>query len=267
MIDVEEWAEIRRLHRGEGMGIKAIARHLGLSRNTVRAALRSEGPPCYQRQGPGSAVDAVEGEIRRLLAKTPDMAATVIAERIGWAKGMTILRDRVAELRPTYQVPQGFGRTEYQPGELAQWDLWFPDYDIPLGHAQTGRLPVLVGVPCYSRWILARMIASKQAPDVLGGHLDLVVELGAVPRTGVYDGEPAISTRRGKRLIYTEDYQRLKGTLGMGSVVLEKGHPERKESWSGPTGTWRPRSCPGGTSPTGTTSTPSWPTGWRPRPT
>jgi len=228
MIDVEEWAEIRRLHRGEGMGIKAIARHLGLSRNTVRAALRSEGPPSYQRQGPGSAVDAVEDEIRRLLAKTPDMAATVIAERIGWAKGMTILRHRVAELRPTYQVPQGFGRTEYQPGELAQWDLWFPDYDIPLGHAQTGRLPVLVGVPCYSRWVLARMIASKQAPDVLGGHLDLVVELGAVPRTGVYDGEPAISTRRGKRLIYTEDYQRLKGTLGMGSVVLEKGHPERK---------------------------------------
>ncbi len=155
MIDVEEWAEIRRLHRGQGMGIKAIARHLGLSRNTVRAALRSEGPPCYQRQGPGSAVDAVEGNIRQLLAKTPDIPATVIAERIGWDKGMTILRDRVAELRPTYQIPQGFGRTQYRAGELAQWDLWFPDYDIPLSHAQTGRLPVLVGVPCYSRWILA----------------------------------------------------------------------------------------------------------------
>lgn len=228
MIDVEEWAEIRRLHRAEGKGIKAIARYLGLSKNTVRGALRSDGPPHYERERPGSVVDAVEDDIRGLLAKTPDMPASVIAERIGWTRGMTILRERVAELRPAYQIPVGFGRTEYRPGELAQWDLWFPDYEIPLGHGQAAKLPVLVGVPCYSRWILARMIASKEAPDVLGGHLDLIVELGAVPRVGVYDGEPAISVRRGKRLIYTEDYLRLKGTLGMGSVVLAKGHPERK---------------------------------------
>ena len=45
VIDVDEWAEIRRLHRAEGMGIKAIARRLGLARNTVRAALRAEAPP------------------------------------------------------------------------------------------------------------------------------------------------------------------------------------------------------------------------------
>jgi hypothetical protein len=141
---------------------------------------------------------------------------------------MTVLRDRVAELRPAYRLPEAFGRTEYRPGELAQWDLWFPDYDIPVGHGQTARLPVLVGVPGYSRWILARMIGSKEAPDVLGGHLSLLVELGRVPRVGVYDGEPAISVRRGRRLIYTDDYLRLKGTLGMGSVVLAKGHPERK---------------------------------------
>ena len=42
VIDVEEWAEIRRLHRAEGMAVKAIVRHLGVARNTVRAALRAE---------------------------------------------------------------------------------------------------------------------------------------------------------------------------------------------------------------------------------
>ena len=228
MIELEEWAEIRRLHGAEGMGVKAIARRLGVARNTVRAAVRSEVAPGYVREGPGSAVDPFEPAIRRLLAVTPDMAATVIAERVGWTRGMTVLRDRVAELRPAYLVSEAFGRTEYRPGELAQWDLWFPDYDLPVGHGQTARLPVLVGVAGYSRWIVARMIGSKESADVLGGHLDLLVELGAVPRVGVYDGEPAISVRRGKRLIYTQDYLRLKGTLGMGSVVLAKGHPERK---------------------------------------
>jgi transposase len=210
------------------MGVKAIARRLGVARNTVRSALRSEGAPRYEREGPGSAVDVFEPAIRRLLAVTPDMPATVIAERIGWCRGITVLRERVAELRPAYAVPEAFGRSEYKPGELCQWDLWFPDYDIPVGHGQTAVLPVLVGVPCYSRWTLARMIASKESADVLGGHLGLLVELGAVPRLGVYDGEPAISGRRAGRLVYTQDYLRLKGTLGMGSIVLAKGHPERK---------------------------------------
>ena len=44
MLTVENWAEIRRLHRAEGMPVKAIARTLGISRNTVRAALASDGP-------------------------------------------------------------------------------------------------------------------------------------------------------------------------------------------------------------------------------
>jgi transposase len=228
VIDVEEWAEIRRLHRAEGMAVKAIARKLGVARNTVRSALRSDEAPHYEREGRGSAVDAFEPAIRRLLAVTPDMPATVVAERVGWTRGITVLRERVAELRPTYQVPEAFGRTEYRPGELCQWDLWFPDYQIPVGHGQAAVLPVLVGVPCYSRWILAHMIASKEKADVLGGHLGLLVELGAVPKVGVYDGEPAISVRRGRQLIYTEDFLRLKGTLAMGSIVLKKGCPERK---------------------------------------
>lgn len=49
MIDVHQWAEIRRLHLSEGLGIKGIAKRLGLARNTVRAALRAEEPPAYRR--------------------------------------------------------------------------------------------------------------------------------------------------------------------------------------------------------------------------
>ena len=36
---MEDWAEIRRLSRAEGMPVRAIARKLGLGRNTVRRAL------------------------------------------------------------------------------------------------------------------------------------------------------------------------------------------------------------------------------------
>ena len=86
MLSVEDWAEIRRLHRAEGLPIKAIARVLGVSRNTVRAALASDAPPKYERTPAGSIVDAVEPRIRELLQAYPRMPATVIAERIGWTR-------------------------------------------------------------------------------------------------------------------------------------------------------------------------------------
>jgi Protein of unknown function (DUF1254) len=96
---VEDWAEIRRLHRAEGLPIKMIARTLKISRNTVRSALAAEGPPRYERKPAGSAVDAFEDAIRAQLKEVPTMPATVIAERVGWTRGMTVFNERVREVR------------------------------------------------------------------------------------------------------------------------------------------------------------------------
>ena len=98
----------------------------GGSKNTVRAALRSDGPPKYRADPAGSVVDDVEPRIRELLQAVPTMPATVIAERIGWTRSIRVLRDRVAELRPVYLPPDPASRTGYVPGEIAQCDLWFP---------------------------------------------------------------------------------------------------------------------------------------------
>ncbi|HZA74499.1 MAG TPA: hypothetical protein VE476_16520, partial [Propionibacteriaceae bacterium] len=46
--------------------IKVIARVLGCSKNTVKIALASDGPPQYRREPRGSVVDAVEPRIREL---------------------------------------------------------------------------------------------------------------------------------------------------------------------------------------------------------
>ena len=58
----------------------------------MKRALASEGPPRYQRPARGSIVDAVEPQIRELLKQWPEMPATVIAERIGWDRGLTVLK-------------------------------------------------------------------------------------------------------------------------------------------------------------------------------
>jgi transposase len=110
VLSVDDWAEIRRLHRAEGLSIRAIARVRGVSRNTVRNALKADGPPRYQRRPAGSIVDAAEPRIRELLQVHPAMPATVIAERIGWQNSIRVLSGRVAELRPLYLPPDPAAR-------------------------------------------------------------------------------------------------------------------------------------------------------------
>jgi hypothetical protein len=89
------------------------------------------------------------------------MPATVIAERIGWRYSMTALKDRVRQIRPEYLGVDPVGRVSYQPGQLAQCDLWFPATRIPVAPAQERILPVLVMMLGFSRFLSATMIPRR----------------------------------------------------------------------------------------------------------
>lgn len=231
MLGVEDWAEIRRLHRSEGMPIRAIARQLGIARNTVRAALASDAAPRYARRPAGSVVDEVEPAIRELLAGWPTMPATVIAERIGWTRGMTVLTERVRELRPVFVPPDPASRTLYVAGEIGQNDFWFPDIEVPVGFGQVRtakQLPVLTMITGYSRWLMARLIPTRTAEDLFAGMWGHISGLGAVPRVLVWDGEGAVGQYAGGRHRLTDACQAFRGTLGARVVICRPRDPEAK---------------------------------------
>lgn len=190
---MEDWAEIRRLHRAEGLPIKEIARQMGLARNTVRAALRSDRPPVYQRPARGSVVDSYEPAIRALLATWPRMPGPVIAQRIDWPYSEGPLKKRLAKIRPEYVGVDPVSRTSYRPGELAQYDLWFPPTKIPIGPGQARILPVLVMAQGYSRFLSAALLPSRQTGDLLSGMWQLITRIGRVPKTLVWDREAGIA--------------------------------------------------------------------------
>jgi len=228
VLAVEDWAEIRRLHLSEGVSARAIARRLGVSRGTVTRALASSGPPKYSRPPKGSAVDEFEPVIRGLLAEFPDMPASVIGERIGWTRSASVLRDRVMRLRPLFAPPDPASRTSYSPGELAQCDLWFPPVAVPLGHGQFGRPPVLVMVVGYSRLIAAVMLPSRQAPDLICGHWELLQRIGATPRALVWDNEAAVGSWRDGRPKLSGEFEAFRGLLGIRVIQCRPRDPEAK---------------------------------------
>jgi transposase len=193
--------------------------------------LASDGPPKSERTPAGSSVDVFEPRIRELLRAFPMMPATVIGERIGWSRSIRTLSGRVAELRPAYLLPDPSGRTSYEPGEIAQCDLWFPPINLPVGFGQARKptqLPVLTMVTGYSRWLSGLLIPARASGDLFAGWWQLISALGAVPCTLVWDGEGAIGRWRAGRVELTTECQAFRGTLGAKVIVLRPREPEHK---------------------------------------
>src|SRR5271166_5290631 len=119
MLVVEEAVEIRVLKR-QGKSVRAIARMLAVSRNTVRRYLRSDGLPHYERGArPGKLDQYKQYLAERVKAAAPEwIPATVLLRELrtlGYAGGYSILKDHLATLRPVTK-PEPLIRFETDPG-------------------------------------------------------------------------------------------------------------------------------------------------------
>ena len=220
---MEDWALIRRLV-ADGVPQRQVARDLGVGRATVARAVGSDGPPKYERPAVSTSFTPFEPAVRALLARTADMPATVIAERVGWSGSITWFRDNVRRLRPEHRPVDPADRLIWLPGDAAQCDLWFPPRKIPLEDGTRTLLPVLVITCAHSRFMLARMIPTRHTQDLLLGMWLLLQALGRVPRRLVWDNESGIG--RGKR--HADGVGAFTGTLATTLQRLKPKDPESK---------------------------------------
>ena len=220
---MEDWALIRRLVAG-GVPQRRVARDLGVGRSTVERALASDRPPKYERAAVPTAFTPFESHVRELLRATPDMPATVIAERVGWSGSITWFRDNVRRLRPEHRPVDPADRLTWRPGDAAQCDLWFPPERIPLEDGTRMLLPVLVITAAHSRFTVGTMIPTRHTADLLLGMWMLLQLLGAVPRRLIWDNETGIG--RGKR--HADGVGAFAGTLATTLQRLKPYDPESK---------------------------------------
>ena len=214
---------IRRLV-ADGVAQRQVAREFGIGRSTVARAVASDGPPKYERPAVSTSFTPFEPAVRQMLVKTPDMPATVLAERVGWTGSITWFRDNVRRLRPEHRLVDPADRLIWLPGDAAQCDLWFPPKKMPLEDGSKTLLPVLVITAAHSRFMVGRMIPTRHTADLLLGMWELLQELGRVPRRLIWDNESGIG--RGKR--HAEGVGAFTGTLATTLQRLKPQDPESK---------------------------------------
>jgi transposase len=227
VVGVEQWADIRRLHRVDGVSIREISRRTGLHRKTIRRALAAPEPPRYSRPAGGSKVDPFKDWICEQLAIDPRIQSQRLREmagELGYEGGKSIFDDYVREVRPRFVRPRTFQRTVYRPGELVQCDLWEPAEHVPVGHGQVRRGWVVTTEVCWSRAIAGTLIFSKEAPDILHGLARNLSRLGVLPEKLVWDRESSIAA--GGRP--TAPFASFCGQLSVGWVILEARDPQAK---------------------------------------
>ena len=228
MLDVLRWAEIRRLREIEGLSIREIARRTGHDRNTVRRALRREGPPRYERPSRPSKLDPFRPEVHALLdddAGTPGKRILEILEGRGYEGSKTILYDYLREIRPHFLEARTYQRTRYRPGELVQFDLWEPAREVPVGFGQTRPGFVVVGLAPWSRAGAGALVFSRQTPDLCFGMGRCLAALGGLPERLVWDREGALCRGDGRP---TDAYAGFCGQLPVGWIFCRPRDAEAK---------------------------------------
>ncbi|MBA2763501.1 MAG: IS21 family transposase [Thermoleophilaceae bacterium] len=229
MLHVEQWAEIRRMSRVEGLSQRAIQRRTGIHRLTIKRALETDQPPSYgpRRKRP-SKLDPYRAEIERLLGQDDELSGVRIREEIealGYQGGKSILDELLAELRPRYRTPRTFQSTVYRPGELCQFDLCEPRSEIPVGYGQLRKGYLLTAELPFSRAFAATLIFSKRFEDIAYGMNRCLVHLGALPQKLVWDREGAIHAGRARP---TEEFAAFCGRLAVGWIILDPGDCQAK---------------------------------------
>jgi len=229
---VEDWAEVHRLHEREGRSIASIARTLAMSRNTVARLLALPEPPRYVRPAKGSLLDPFVAAIAAMLDSDPRVRAPVVLEYIradGYRGGVTILKDHLAAVRPAFLAARAFQRTTYRPGEIGQVDWWHTGAQVPVGRGRTREaFGLVVSLPHSGKhatvFTLARTIGDVR-PAILGS----LERLGGVPEALVFDNDASIVARRenGRARLHPE-IAALLGALSTKPVVLKPRRPTSK---------------------------------------
>ena len=179
--------DILTLHR-QGLTQRAIARKLGVSRNTVKKYIdepESVLSTTEHRQRK-SLLDPFKDNVEAWLSED-DYTATWIYDRLanmGFAGSYEIVKRQVAQIKGQRQKV-AYMRFETEPGYQAQVD--FAEFQIEHADGSVEKLYLFSMILGYSRKIYAELIRHCDLPTFLDCHIRAFEYFGGVPTEILYD--------------------------------------------------------------------------------
>jgi len=197
--------DIHRL-KEEGYSNRAIARTLGIGRNTVDRYLKSPDASLTPKRTLPSKLDLFKAQINQFLEEDPNVNAVVILRRIkemGYEGQLTILREYLRKQRGQSKQRKAFIRFESGPGDQLQID-WGHFGSIPYGDTNR-KVYALVAVEAYSRMMYVKFTHSQNQQTLHGCLLNAFKYFGGTPKTIVVDNMMTAVVERESRLIRFND--------------------------------------------------------------
>ncbi len=186
MLNVEEWMDIRGLHR-EGHSIKRIAAMTGRSRNTIRKALRQKVPQQVIQRKRSSKIEKYKSYIRERVEAVGLSAVRLVEEvrSMGYTGSIRTLRRYVQSLERGSHRKKTV-RFETQPGHQAQAD-WAYCGRFPDSNGAMVPIYAFVMVLGWSRMMYVEFTTSMKLPWLIRCHLNAFRFFGGWPAEILYD--------------------------------------------------------------------------------
>jgi transposase len=195
----QETRMLLRHYLDQGVSKRALARKLGVSRETIHRWIREgeldrdvdQGPVRYgPRRRVTTKLDPYKAIIHARLEAYPELSAIRLLEEIraaGYPGGYTQLKEYVAKVRPR-PPEEPVVRFETPPGHQAQVD--FADFRLPWGKRYA--LLVVLG---YSRLLWLRYFPRKDMRCLITGLEAAFQFFGGVPRELLFDQMKSVITK------------------------------------------------------------------------
>lgn len=203
--DRQELEHLLVTMHAQGWSIRALSRHFGVGRNTVRRMLRRN--TAQRQQGHdlliqqknklprASKLDPFIPLMKELLERFPKLTGVRMHEELqdaGYEGGLTILRQRLRTLRPRPKREPVI-RFETEPGIQGQMD-WSP-YTIDFSRGGNKKVLCFSYVLAFSRRQFIDFTEHRDFFTLIRRHQDAFEYFGGVPRQCLYDGEKTILLR------------------------------------------------------------------------
>jgi transposase len=188
----------------EGWGVRALAQHFQIGRNTVRRILRKHraqrdhGHDLLRQEAKAprrSKLDPFLPLIGDLLMQFPNITGQRLYEELedaGYDGGISILRDRLRKLRPQPKRDPVV-RFETEAGLQGQMD-WSP-YTIPFRRGGKKKVLCFSYILAFSRRQFIDFTEHRDFFTLIRRHQEAFAYFGGVPRQCLYDGEKTILLR------------------------------------------------------------------------